>query len=171
METILLVSTCRYWTGPLFWEGPMCQVQLPFIISFWHTKNILHDISQEMKAVFSFCLLGSDCISKIWHNFRRIWSGKYLHSEILWMEKRYWLLFNFSNLHENTLIVFNFQNQHILIFMHIYVLSWGTPFPSPSTCNVSVISKPDHPPGQFFWRGKFPTPRKKTSSKPSPPGL
>ena len=62
------------------------------------------------------------------------------------MEKRYWLLFNFSNLHENTLIVFNFQNQHILIFMQIYVLSWGTPFPSPSTCtcNVSVNSKPDH---------------------------
>ena len=38
METILLVSTCWYWTGPLFWERPMCLVQLPFRISFWHKK-------------------------------------------------------------------------------------------------------------------------------------
>ena len=47
------------------------------------------------------------------------------------MEKRYWLLFNFSNLHENTLIVSNFQNQHILIYMHIHALSWGYPLPLP----------------------------------------
>ena len=121
-----------------------------------------------MKAAFSFCLLGSDCISKIWHNFRRIWSGKYLHSEILWMGKRYWLLFNFSNLHENTLIVSNFQNQHILIYMHIHVLSWGTPFPSRSTCNVSVNSKPYHPPGQFFWWANSPSPGKQRVQNPHP---
>ena len=123
-----------------------------------------------MKAVFSFCLLGSDCISKIWHNFRRIWSGKYLHSEILWMEKRYWLLFNFRNLHENALIVPNFQNQLFLIYMYMYihVLSWGTP----SICNVSVNSKPDHPPKQnpqaIFWWANSPPPGKKGVQNPTP---
>ena len=121
-----------------------------------------------MRSVFSFCLLGSDCISKIWHNFRRSWSGKYLHSEILWMEQIYWLLFNFSNLHENTLIVSNFQNQHILIYMHINVLSWGTHFPSPSTCNVWVNSKPDHRPGQFF-DGQIPHPQAKREFKTPTP--
>ena len=125
--------------------------------------------------VFSFCLLGSDCISKIWHNSRRIWSAKYLHSEILWMEKRYWSLFNFRNLHENTLIVSNFQNQLFLIYMYIHVLSWGTPFPPQVHLMYQSIPSLTIPPGQNpqsnFLMGEFPTPWARKEFKTPPPGL